>query len=282
MFSIQERTIVVSEHVGKSLSEQSVHSYDDVLKIFYQVASGMSHIEQLDFTIHTLEPKNVLIDELGNAKLFNYGMYYQTNQGEYVTFPIGFVFLAYPHNLFHNQSYFNRNNIFSYGSNIRYTSPERILGSKDNILGDIWSLGIIITELIFDTPLWPSLNLAQFTRKILSLVNTKNVLEKIARECNLMDKYNELNPTFRNLLESCLSIAPKNRPYPRQILEHELFQENIESYQYTKPVPSESLLLQCPLKQVYYWYENEHSHIFGRKTFDIRFSCPLVTYLGGS
>lgn len=104
--------------------------------------------------------------------------------------------------------------------NIRYMSPERMLGSKDNILGDIWSLGIIITELVFDTPLWPSLNLAQFMRKILSLVNTKNVLEKIARESNLIDKYNELNPTFRSLLERCLSISPKDRPYPQEILEH--------------------------------------------------------------
>lgn len=128
-----------------------------------------------------------------------------------------------------------------------------MLGSKENILGDIWSLGIVITELIFDTPLWPSLNLAQFMRKILSLVNTKNVLEKIARECNLMDKYNELNPTFRNLLESCLSISPKDRPYPEQILEHDLFRENIKCYQYKIPEPNESLLLQCPLKQVYYW-----------------------------
>lgn len=128
-----------------------------------------------------------------------------------------------------------------------------MLGSKDNILGDIWSLGIIMTELIFDAPLWSSLNLAQFTRKILSLVNTKNVLERIARECNLIEKYNELNPTFRSLLESCLSISPKERPYPQQILQHELFQGNTENYQYLKPEPNESLLLQCPLKQVYYW-----------------------------
>lgn len=132
-------------------------------------------------------------------------------------------------------------------------SPERMLGSKDNILGDVWSLGIIITELIFDTTLWPSLNLAQFMRKILSLVNTKNVLEKIARECNLLDKYNELNPALRSLLEACLSISPKGRPYPKDILQHELFQENIDNYRYRKHEPSESLLLRCPLKQIYYW-----------------------------
>lgn len=134
-------------------------------------------------------------------------------------------------------------------------SPERLLGSKDNIKGDIWSLGIIITELIFDTTLWSSLNLSQIMRKTLSLINTKNVLEKIARECNFIDKYNELNPTFRSLLEACLSISPKERPYPEEILKSELFQENIEKYQYKKPEPNDSLLLRCPLRQIYYWWQ---------------------------
>lgn len=89
LYKFIERTIVVSETIGKPLNEQTIHSYDLILKIFYQIANALNHIEALDFTMHTLEPKNVLIDELGNVKLFNYGMFYQTNQGEYVTFPIG-------------------------------------------------------------------------------------------------------------------------------------------------------------------------------------------------
>lgn len=40
-------------------------------------------------------------------------------------------------------------------------SPERLLGSEDNIKSDIWSLAIIIVELIFEEPLWPCLNIAQ-------------------------------------------------------------------------------------------------------------------------
>lgn len=152
-----------------------------------------------------------------------------------------------------------------------------MLGSKDNILGDIWSVGVIITELVFDTPLWPSLNLAQYMRKILSLVNTKNVLEKIARECGLLDKYNELNPQLRELLEACLSISPRQRPYPADILQHQLFADNVDGYRYTKPAPSESLLLQCPLKQIYYWYfgnffshESLHESQFEERSFFLR------------
>lgn len=90
-------------------------------------------------------------------------------------------------------------------------------------------------------------------RKILSLINTKNVLEKIARECNFLDQYNELDLSFRNLLESCLSISPKERPSPLQIIQHDVFQENLEMYRYRTLPLSDSLLLRCSLKQIYYW-----------------------------
>lgn len=91
-------------------------------------------------------------------------------------------------------------------------------------------------------------------RKILSLINTKNVLEKIARECNWLDQYNSLNPILRELLESCLSISSKDRPLPEQILQHAIFQSNLQLYTYKDPPPPDSLLLRCPLQHIYYWY----------------------------
>lgn len=90
-------------------------------------------------------------------------------------------------------------------------------------------------------------------RKILSLVNTKNVLEKIARECNAMSKYNEMDPALKSLLEACLSISPRDRPYPNDILQHELFHGKEDEFRYKKVEFSDSLLLRCPLKQVYHW-----------------------------
>lgn len=87
MFS--ERTIIVSEYVGKPLNETTVSDLDHKLKIFYQIANGLDHIYQNGFVVQNLEPRNVLIDELFNVKLYNYGIFYQTNRGEYVTFPIG-------------------------------------------------------------------------------------------------------------------------------------------------------------------------------------------------
>ena len=68
-------------------------------------------------------------------------------------------------------------------------SPERILGSKQNIKSDIWSLGIIIIELIFGKKLWMSLNISQILRKIISLCNNNNIFEKIAREHECLELY---------------------------------------------------------------------------------------------
>lgn len=59
------------------------------LRIFYQIAKGLSHIHKIGLVVQNLEPKNILIDELNNAKIFNYGMFHQTNGAELVAFPIG-------------------------------------------------------------------------------------------------------------------------------------------------------------------------------------------------
>lgn len=133
--------------------------------------------------------------------------------------------------------------------------PEYLLGARNNQKCDIWSLGFIITELLFKRQLWPGLNIAQTMRKIISLCNTTNVLEKIARENNCLDLYETLDPAINRLLQKCLTITSVDRPSPEQILNNELFAIDIDSYAYTAhPLPA-SLLLRCPLKQIYYWWQ---------------------------
>lgn len=92
-------------------------------------------------------------------------------------------------------------------------------------------------------------------RKIMSLINTKNVLERIARECNHFKQYELLDTRLRNLLESCLSISPKERPLPKEILQNAIFTLNANEYRYKKTRIPESLLHRCPLMQIYYWWQ---------------------------
>lgn len=92
MILFTERTIIVSEFIGKPLCECQSLEPQVVLRIFYQIAAGLAHIHKCGFVMKNLEPKHILVDELDNVKLFNYGMFYQTNGGEYVTFPIGYCY----------------------------------------------------------------------------------------------------------------------------------------------------------------------------------------------
>lgn len=153
-----ERTVVVSEYNGTPLNELNRHlDQDDIMKVFYQVSNGRciffhlihSYISQLftalhymqdrDLTHNNLEPNNILIDRSNNVKLFNFGLFYMTYSGKYVSFPIG---------------------------NIKYTAPERLLGERSNIKGDVWSIGLIISELMLGCTFWSNLKICHVTRKV--------------------------------------------------------------------------------------------------------------------
>lgn len=80
---------------------------------------------------------------------------------------------------------------------IKYTAPEVLLSTfNSNYYSgskvDVWSLGIILTEIIFGKELWPSLKLSQCLRKVLSLIYCDDVLSRIARESDSVIIYQVL------------------------------------------------------------------------------------------
>lgn len=67
-----------------------------------------------------------------------------------------------------------------------------------------------------------------------------------------------MNPDLQNLLESCLTISPRNRLTPYQILTHTYFQSDLirgRIISPTEPSPNESFLTRFPLKMIYYWWQ---------------------------
>lgn len=180
---------------------------------------------------HNLEPSNILLDDEFNVKLFNYGLFHMTKHGQYVSFPIG---------------------------NVKYMSPERILkGGKANIKSDVWSLGLIIMELSIGRKIWDNLKIPQLMRKILSLTATENVLEKLARENDFLDKYQSMDELLKELLERCLAISPRDRFSPEDILNHRIFSTNdVNKYSFSLLRCKEKHpLFRCPPKQIYYWWQ---------------------------
>nr|CAH7737912.1 unnamed protein product [Callosobruchus chinensis] len=200
-----ERTIVVSQYCGKALSsliEKTEFSIDDIRRIAYQILQGLMELHSRNIVHHNLSSENILIEN-GNIKLFNYGLYYMTDNGKLVSFPV---------------------------IQLLYTAPEVYLEQfKESIVNpkvDIWSLGIILAELTLNKLLWSSLILGQRIRKVLSLLQSStSVFERIAREHNCYDRYQAIPADLKEVIEACLNIYPQDRPTAAELLKKEIFSQ---------------------------------------------------------
>ncbi|KXJ80300.1 hypothetical protein RP20_CCG025433 [Aedes albopictus] len=228
-----ERTIIVQEYAGSPLTETFIgenNKQETLLRIGHQMLRALSHLNRNGLMCRNLEPVNVLISRDFGVKLYNYGLYYMTYGGKYVSFPIG---------------------------NVKYHGPEVLLGSRENIKSDVWSMGMILAELALGCKLWENLKVSQVTRKVLSLTNTENVLEKIAREHKKLDQYEALEPALKRILEECLTVSLSRRPQPVELLGDEAF-DFLRGETFRAPDPDGMTLLEkhCgSLAEIYYLWQ---------------------------
>ncbi|XP_068083084.1 TBC domain-containing protein kinase-like protein [Anabrus simplex] len=191
-----ERTVVVSQHHPNSLSSHPPQLHEIPL-VALQTVKALCHLNKHNIVHRNLNPDNMLLNEYGDIQLFNYGLYFMTGGGADVSFPIG-----YP----------------------KYTAPEVFLGGRTTRSGpkvDVWSLGVVLAELALGRPLWTDLKLAQIMRKVLSLLHCDGtVLERFARENGCFDQFQELPSEMKEFINTCLSVSPRKRPSPRELLEH--------------------------------------------------------------
>ncbi|XP_052872846.1 TBC domain-containing protein kinase-like protein [Anopheles cruzii] len=227
-----ERTIIVQEYVGSPLAETFIgenNKQETLLRIGYQVLTALSHLNRHGLVSRNLDPTNVLVSPEFGVKLYNYGQYHMTYGGRYVSFPVG---------------------------NVCYQAPEVLLGSRDNPKADVWSLGIMLAELAIGCRLWEPLKVSQIVRKVLSLTNTQNVFEKIAREHSRVGAYESLDAGLRRIIEMFLQISPFDRPLPKDALKDPVF--DFLQTECTSPMELSSLTLierHIPLGQIYYLWQ---------------------------
>lgn len=246
----------LEDHVKRNAADTPL-SNEQLLRIFYQVAVAIDVLHGHKLVVHNLEPRHILLQGLDEeeggvlrVKLFNYGMHLMTKGGAYVPFPIG---------------------------NVRYMAPERLLGANGNIKSDVWAWAMLLLEQLLHTELWPKLKLSNIAWKLLALARNTNsttggaqVLEKIAREHQRLEQYQQLPQDVRDLLERCLSVLPAQRPLPADLLQHKCFSEVVAKLQQEaeeqnrkqqlqqsvhtekQPLP---LLLRCPLTQIYHLWQ---------------------------
>ncbi|KAG8266729.1 hypothetical protein J6590_065763 [Homalodisca vitripennis] len=232
-----ERSIVVSEYHGRMLPQASVKSLGQVMRLAREVLKGLSYLNSRGLVHRSLSPDNILIADDGKAQLFNYGLYYMTGGGADVLFPIG---------------------------SPKYMAPEVFLlqgRGQSSIKVDVWSLGMILTELLLGQKLWANLKLGQILRKILSLLHCDTTtLERLAREADKLAVFESLPESVKDFINSCLQTSPSLRPTPAQLLKHEVFSQEFEPEVLSPSTIIDqrvknwrnNLLSERPLQELYY------------------------------
>ncbi|XP_044759268.1 TBC domain-containing protein kinase-like protein [Coccinella septempunctata] len=230
-----ERTIVVSQFCGKPLSDilgNETLSFHHVKKIAFQLFTALNVLHKKKIVHRNLSLGSILMQNSGDIKLFNYGLYYMTNNGELVSFPI---------------------------MKLSYSAPEVYLTPKKHDIPtfkvDIWSVGIVLVELLLNKQIWCSLKLGQKIRKILSFYQCgTSIFEKIAREHNCFEVYQNVPEELRNIVEKCLQIHPQNRPTCEEFLSLNIFSEFknvkvINSSRVCEPFQA------FTLRELYHWWK---------------------------
>lgn len=83
--------MVVTEYSGDPLSTRHDLSTEEIIKISFQSLLALRHMNELDLVHRHLSPDNILIKKNGDVQLYNYGLYYMTDGGKNVSFPIGYL-----------------------------------------------------------------------------------------------------------------------------------------------------------------------------------------------
>lgn len=185
---------------------------NDVRVIFKQIISGITYLFSMGIIHRDLKPQNILLHHEENNK----------NVIKIIDF--GFA-----------KEWKNENEMFyTICGTPLYISPEIILGKKYTVSADLWSIGVILFELVFDEYPFNNPNgkrpLDMFT--LLKNINKRNVNEFPIKKVSDACKY---------LLSGMLHIKVENRYSIDKIINHAWFTIDI------KEIPKNIPIINTPI-----------------------------------
>ncbi|CAB4028877.1 TBC domain-containing kinase, partial [Paramuricea clavata] len=185
---------------------------------------------------------------------------------------------------------------------------------------DVWSLGIVLTELVLGELIWSNLTKKSDIKQILGKMLALFMKEKetgenpfcfLLREHGAVGKLEDISPDLRSFIECCLTIKHSKRKNPVELVEHQLFlncrrTEKVEdsidifpavfrSGELELPVDSskettsgDDLLQERPIREIYHLWTLAGGDVFAElkkhdliKTFPPVCNMPNVILHGG-
>uniref|UniRef100_A0A0A9Z2A2 TBC domain-containing protein kinase-like protein n=1 Tax=Lygus hesperus TaxID=30085 RepID=A0A0A9Z2A2_LYGHE len=210
-----ERTVIVCERVGMPLSMHTFRDWVGPVLFARDVLEALAYLHQHGVIHRCLSRENIFL--VNNVwKLFNFGLYYMTGNGADVLFPI---------------------------TAPKYAAPEVILSGPDDkssTPSDIWSMGIILAEVLLGCDVFSKMDLKSTLKKIISLVTESNVFHAIAKQCGKLALYERFPVELKELVNYMLKVDPDERLTAQDLLSLEIFRlvdaevENSKNFRFTR------------------------------------------------
>jgi serine/threonine-protein kinase len=118
-----------SHTLGGEVSEGKPMPVERAVRFAIDVATGMSVAHEAGIVHRDLKPANVLINDEGLLKIVDFGVAAAQKEGDTQLTKTGYV-IGSP----------------------KYMAPEQILGKKVDVRADIYSLGVILYEMVTGSP----------------------------------------------------------------------------------------------------------------------------------
>ncbi|SCV05785.1 LANO_0H15126g1_1 [Lachancea nothofagi CBS 11611] len=158
-------------------------------KIAESVLKGLSYLQERKIIHRDIKPQNILLNQMGQVKLCDFGVSGEAVNSLATTFT---------------------------GTSF-YMAPERIQGQPYSVTSDVWSLGLTLLEVAQAQFPFGSDKVAANMPPIelLMLILTFTPELRDAPELSIV-----WSKSFKSFIQYCLSKEPRDRPSPRQMLQH--------------------------------------------------------------
>ncbi|CAG5132572.1 unnamed protein product, partial [Candidula unifasciata] len=200
------------------------------------ILEGLVFLHQNRIVHRNLSLENVLLTKQGAVKLSEYGVYYITDYGADVSFPIGLPRYLPPE-------------VLCLGPVTVEDDTGHCLQPVSGPKADVWSFGIILLELILGRELWSGLSVREMLMKTIELIKTEmSPVDYLSQDPAVSKKLKGVSKEMLDVLRLCLSVTSSKRAQSEELIQHPLFNKMRE----TAVKFSDDHLSQRSMQEVYY------------------------------